>query len=305
MYFHNKAAVSKATLYAAVGFVAAVAAVGEMCGLRIAVLCVGILLSAFLAELLCVRHTLTEGFTRMPECLFILLNIAVVGLLPSLADTIVLLLEILFFLFCFNAYHNRCAPGQLYFAWLFVGALSTQCVQLFFLMPFLWLMTVTWLQAWSKRNTAAMFFGLLTPYWVWLALAMYRGEPMVLVRHFAGIAVFRPLCEGVFAPQLLVTIVALTLYNVVGILYFRYHTAGIIIRTRMFHSVLHAVGLLATVFLILQPQHVRYLLGFILLAVSVSSAHYFARSKTRFARFMFFALLVLILCGTVVSLWNF
>ncbi len=323
---NNKAAASKAALPVSIAYVIAAGLLYGMTEIRAALPVFAILIAGFLLEALNVRYSLMRGFTRMISCCYMLFSIASVhvprsGDMAEITDMqgvfrffigentifvgmIMLLLFVFYLFFVFQAYQRRQAPALFFFAYVFIGIISLRFVHMLYFVPFLWMMTVIWLQAPSVRNTAAMFMGLLLPYWFWLAWLLYTGNPAVLINHFPALASFEPLCNGILEPHLLVSCAVLTLFHVCGMMRFWYFSYNENIRNRMQHLMIYAVGILALVFLVLQPQHANFLLPLVILGVSVSSAHYFTFSKSKLASVLFVIFIVVVLSATVLNVCN-
>ncbi|MCD8282298.1 MAG: hypothetical protein LUC22_03480 [Prevotella sp.] len=327
MYFSNKAARAKATLPITIVFVIAVALAAEMThgGALLPAICT--LIAAYLLELLGVRYSLMQGFTRLILCCFLLMSVCAGGLLSSPIDAAMSVLFVVWLLIIFRAYQRRDAPAVFFLAYICIGVISLRFVQILFYVPFLWLMSVLWLQAPGARNATGMVLGLLLPYWFWLALALYVETGAVaeghwlypllsfagydfagiggMARHFCGLGSFAPALEGILEPQLLAVTIFVTLFNICGIVRFRYFSHDESIRNRMQHLVINAAGILALVFLVLQPEHKELLLRIIIICSSVSAAHYFAFSRSKAANALFFLFLAGVLFFSVRQICNF
>ncbi len=303
MDFHSKASASKATLPLIIIVLLAATLVAELLNVKLAAFAAGALITAYFVELLNVRYSLVKGFARLASGCFLLLSMTAAGAASTITGAATALLLTLAFVVLFRAYRQRRAPGAFFLAFLLIGVISLRFVQILYFVPFFWLMSMLWLQAPSLRNTAAMLLGLLLPYWLLLAVALYAGRGAKLWRAIAEIGYFRPPCEGLFEPRLLVPTVVIAFFDIVTIVHFRFFSRGESIKNRMLFNTIHATGVLALAFVIVQPLYAYCLLPIAVLCTSLSLAHFLAFARGKAASVLFILLLLTALAGTVAAIW--
>ena len=90
---------------------------------------------------------------------------------------------------------------------------------------------------------------------------------------------------------------------VVGMIHFRLNNYKDKIRTRMLFEIFSVLALAAIVFMILQPQHIDYLLALLIVSPSPMIGHYIALTNTFITNISFYVMLVVALIITCVNLW--
>ncbi len=295
---------SKATLPLTVVLVIAalVAACGGDQQLWVAAVCT--LVSAWLLEMINIKNVLLRGYSRLTACLFLVLSLATFRLSAAVDAALVQLCFVLCLLFLFPAYQRRRAPAAFFVAFLCLGVASMLFVQVLFLVPFLWLLAATWLQAPSARNFCASLLGLLLPYFFWGTYLFYIGSLSPFVAHFVSLATFAPLCEGLTEPHLLAAIAVIVFFDACALIHYLLFAFNESIKNRMLYSILFALIVVALAFLLLQPAAAAPLLRLLIVPSAAALAHFFTFARARVVVYLFYVFLALVLAATAAVIWN-
>lgn len=265
-------------------------------------------------------NSLIRIFSRMVSCSFLLLTLMASFLFPSLRGGIVGLSFITFYLFFLHAYQDRQAVGSIYAAFLAIGVGSLFFVQILYFVPLFWLLMAIRLLAFSGRTFAASLLGLLTPYWLLTPYFLYTLDYATPLAHFAALAQFKPLSQ-VFSlsgplvapiftdPVLLITphssllaplftLGFVLLLAFTGIIHFLRNSSSDKLRTQMVYEMFIIILFFNLVFIILQPQHLPFLLRLLIINTAPLIGHFLALTRTRFTNIAFFVILAITLLMT-------
>lgn len=250
-------------------------------------------------------NSLIRVFSRLVSCSFLTLIIMLPSLLDSLSGCVVQLLFILMLLFLFKAYQDRQSMGIVFYAFVCIGGISTQFIQILFFIPFIWIMLFTSLQAGSARVLVASLLGLLLPYWFWACYSIYNESYGLIIDHVLSIASIDYSFEILLQPARLLTLILTTTLGVTGVVYF--FSAGYKnnIHTRMLYNVLITLFLVSIIFIILQPQHSDYLIRIAIICASPLIAHFFTFTNTWLTNIAFYGTMIAIFSITILNTWIF
>lgn len=264
--------------------------------------CFGV--SAFLMVIFNNINALIRIYSRMVSCVFLVLSCAACFLFDSMKGGITQLCVITAYITLFRCYQDKQSPGWMYYTYLCIGLASTLFVQILYFVPFLWLLTVTQLNAMSGRSFMASLLGLLTPYWFAAGWFVWQGNISVFANHFMALVQFQTLGDysGVTLSQLLVFALTVIL-AITGTIHFWRNSHNDKIRTRQFFGFFIAMVLLSTIFLILQPQHIDVLLRLLIINTSPLIAHFIALTHTKWTNAAFWAIVVVCLFVTAFNVW--
>lgn len=254
-------------------------------------------------------NSLIRIFSRMVSCSFLLLTLMAAFLFPSLRGGLVGLSFIVFLLFFLHAYQNRQAVGSIYTAFLALGVGSLFFVQILYLVPLFWLLMAIRLLALSWRTFFASLLGLLTPYWLLMPYYFYILDYQTPLDHFTALGTFMPLHEvfslsgplvapiftdpallltphsSVLAPLFTLGFVILLAFT--GIVHFLRHSSNDKLRTQMVYEMFIIITLGILLFIILQPQHLPYLLRLLIISTAPLIGHFIALTRTKFTNVAF------------------
>ena len=260
--------------------------------------------SSFLMMELNNVNALIRIYSRMVSCSFLVLAVMSQYLVVDVRCGIVQACFIAFYLFLFSAYQDNRAMGRVFYAFLMLGIASTMFVQILFFVPVVWVLLCTNLMVRSFRAFVSSLFGLLVPYWFMVAYYLYIDDVDSLLDHFLQIAQFGPMLGWMDMPvSHILTAAYVAILAVVGMIHFRLNNYKDKIRTRMLFEIFSVLALAAIVFMILQPQHIDYLLALLIVSTSPMIGHYIALTNTFITNISFYVMLVVALIITCVNLW--
>lgn len=302
--FQNRVAESRIALPVTGVYAFAVCALGGLFTEQLWVQFVLLAVSSFLMMELNNVNALIRIYSRMVSCSFLVLAVMSQYLVVDVRCGIVQACFIAFYLFLFSAYQDNRAMGRVFYAFLMLGIASTMFVQILFFVPLVWVLLCTNLMVRSFRAFVSSLFGLLVPYWFMVAYYLYIDDVDSLLDHFLQIAQFGPVLGWMDMPvSHILTAAYVAILAVVGMIHFRLNNYKDKIRTRMLFEIFSVLALAAIVFMILQPQHIDYLLALLIVSTSPMIGHYVALTNTFITNISFYVMLVVALIITCVNLW--
>ena len=302
--FQNRVAESRIALPVTGVYAFAVCALGGLFTEQLWVQFVLLAVSSFLMMELNNVNALIRIYSRMVSCSFLVLAVMSQYLVVDVRCGIVQACFIAFYLFLFSAYQDNRAMGRVFYAFLMLGIASTMFVQILFFVPLVWVLLCTNLMVRSFRAFVSSLFGLLVPYWFMVAYYLYIDDIDSLLDHFLQIAQFGPVLGWMDMPvSHILTAAYVAILAVVGMIHFRLNNYKDKIRTRMLFEIFSVLALAAIVFMILQPQHIDYLLALLIVSTSPMIGHYIALTNTFITNISFYVMLVVALIITCVNLW--
>ena len=302
--FQNRVAESRIALPVTGVYAFAVCALGGLFTEQLWVQFVLLAVSSFLMMELNNVNALIRIYSRMVSCSFRVLAVMSQYLVVDVRCGIVQACFIAFYLFLFSAYQDNRAMGRVFYAFLMLGIASTMFVQILFFVPLVWVLLCTNLMVRSFRAFVSSLFGLLVPYWFMVAYYLYIDDVDSLLDHFLQIAQFGPVLGWMDMPvSHILTAAYVAILAVVGMIHFRLNNYKDKIRTRMLFEIFSVLALAAIVFMILQPQHIDYLLALLIVSTSPMIGHYIALTNTFITNISFYVMLVVALIITCVNLW--
>lgn len=302
--FQNRVAESRIALPVTGVYAFAVCALGGLFTEQLWVQFVLLAVSSFLMMELNNVNALIRIYSRMVSCSFLVLAVMSQYLVVDVRCGIVQACFIAFYLFLFSAYQDNRAMGRVFYAFLMLGIASTMFVQILFFVPLVWVLLCTNLMERSFRAFVSSLFGLLVPYWFMVAYYLYIDDVDSLLDHFLQIAQFGPVLGWMDMPvSHILTAAYVVILAVVGMIHFRLNNYKDKIRTRMLFEIFSVLALAAIVFMILQPQHIDYLLALLIVSTSPMIGHYIALTNTFITNISFYVMLVVALIITCVNLW--
>lgn len=302
--FQNHVAESRIALPVTGVYAFAVCALGGLFTEQLWVQFVLLAVSSFLMMELNNVNALIRIYSRMVSCSFLVLAVMSQYLVVDVRCGIVQACFIAFYLFLFSAYQDNRAMGRVFYAFLMLGIASTMFVQILFFVPLVWVLLCTNLMVRSFRAFVSSLFGLLVPYWFMVAYYLYIDDVDSLLDHFLQIAQFGPVLGWMDMPvSHILTAAYVAILAVVGMIHFRLNNYKDKIRTRMLFEIFSVLALAAIVLMILQPQHIDYLLALLIVSTSPMIGHYIALTNTFITNISFYVMLVVALIITCVNLW--
>jgi len=263
------------------------------------------ILSTYLMVLLNNFNALIRIYSRSITSAFIILSCAACFLFPSLEGGFVTVGLIASLLTIFVTYQDRDAAGWSFYTFLILGLASLAKVHLLVFIPFYWIIMML-LSSLSLRTFIASLFGLLTPYWISIAiiLMVYQGD----VRPFTGH--FQPLAETVFFADYgsiplshYLTYAFLVCLSVTGIIHFLRTSYNDKIRTRQFYYSIMFLDIVVLVLLPICPQQYDLLFRPAIILTSALIGHFIALTHTKVTNIAFYVILTTALLLTSFNLW--
>lgn len=265
--------------------------------------CFGV--SAYLTLLMNNIHVLLRIYSRMVSCSFIAMICSAGFLFPSLQGAVTLLCMTAFLLVLFTSYQDKQSPGIIYYAFLLVGIASLGFVNILYLVPIIWLLTIVYIRALSWRSWFASMLGLLTPYWFYVCWLLYHHELTTLTSHFNPLADFShsfDTCLMTLSQQL--TLYWVIVLAVIGTVHFLHKSFHDKIRTRMYYYYMMWMNLAIMLLLMLQPQHYDVLIRLMMLLTAPLIAHFLALTTTKVTNVAFIVIVVTTFTLTLYNLWS-
>ena len=101
----------------------------------------------------------------------------------------------------------------------------------------------------------------------------------------------------------IVTALYVAVLSVVGMVHFRLNNYKDKIRTRMLFEIFSVMALCTILFIILQPQHIDYLLAMLIVSAAPMIGHYIALTHTFVTNISFYVIVVVTLALTCCNIW--
>ena len=263
------------------------------------------ILSAYLMVLLNNFNALIRIYSRSITSAFIILSGVACFLFPSLEGGFVTVGLIASLLTIFATYQDREAAGWSFYTFLILGIASLAKVHLLVLIPLYWIIMVL-LSSLSLRTFIASLFGLLTPYWICIAivLMLYQGDVSLFTDHF------KPLAETVFFADYeniplshYLTYAFLVILSVTGIIHFLRTSFNDKIRTRQFYYSIMFLDIVVLVLLPVFPQQYDLLFRPAIILTSALIGHFIALTHTKITNIALYIILTAALLLTGFNLW--
>ena len=249
-------------------------------------------------------NALIRIYSRMVSCSYLVLAVMSHFLFVDIRCGIVQVCFVAFYIFMFGSYQDNRAVGRAFYAFLMLGIASAMFVQILFFVPVIWLLFVTNIMARSFRVFVATLFGLLVPYAFLATYWVYIGQPEMLVSHFLQIAQFGNVLDWHALPlSHIVTTLFVSALSVLGMIHFRLNNYKDKIRTRMLFEVFSVMSICTMLFILLQPQHIDYLLALLIVSTAPMVGHYIALTHTFITNLSFYAMIAVALSLTFFNVW--
>lgn len=264
-------------------------------------LCLAI--SAYLMVLLNNTYSLIRIYSRMVSSTFLVLSMMCPFLAGSMHGNLSTILFIAFYFLLFRTYQDHHAPGTVMYAFACLGIISTQFIQITFLLPVVIPLLYSRMFAGNAKTLTAAFMGYLLPYWIWTGWALWHGTMAELGTHLMGIIDFD---LSLHMPELhvLLSLLLLLALVIISTIQCLNDSAADKIKTRMLFDAFIWIDVFAMAFLLLQPQHSDYLMRIIIVSSSPLIAHYFTLSEDgKVTPYVFIASIALIVSLTVYNIW--
>ena len=251
------------------------------------------------------NHALLRIRSRMVSTVFIMLSCMASPLFPHLESAIIMMGMAAFMLILFHSYQNREAAGRVFYAFLLYGCCTCVFVQLFYLLPVLWLLMATQLQAQNGKLLTASLLGITTPYWLGLPILIFTHNFTQVAEHFMSITYFMPIGEayGTLTVNSVIVMAFTTVLLGLSIIHFWQYSFEDKIRIRLLFGFLTVMALLSVVCLLVQPQFFSRLMPMVIMFSSPLIAHYFTFTESKLTNIVFLVVAALAVLITIFNLW--
>lgn len=240
--------------------------------------------------------------SRMVSVCFMSLLCMMSPLFGSLPGAFTLVFVIIATLLLLSTYQDKCSPGRVFYAFLFVGLASITFVQILFLLPLLWLLMATQLQSLSWRSLFASLLGTALPYWLATPWFIYQRDFSLLTSHFEQLAEFQASFQfSTIAPSLWVAYALVVVFTMIGIFSFWHHSYQDKIRIRLLYGFFTWMAVVFLILIVLQPCLFDPLMRLAVVFASPLIAHFLTLTNSRITNIMFIVMMVL---TVLVIGWN-
>lgn len=231
--------------------------------------------------------------SRMVSGVFMALSCTACFLFGSLTGAIVQLCMVLSLQLLFHTYQSPEAVGRIYYAFLFVGIASLFFPQLLFIVPLLWLLMATQLQAFGWRALTVSLLGLLTPAWLIVSWLIFRSDLTLVTGWLHQLATFpQPFAVSVLSLQQLAVWGFVVVLGVASIVHFLQRNYEDKTRVRLLYGFLTTLSMVFVIAILLLPGLYDPLMRLAIVCMSPLVAHFFTFTNTRITN-IFFLLAVL------------
>lgn len=303
--FQNKVAESRIALPATAIYVLTVCALSDMFGngmwLQVALLG----FAGYLMFQLNNVNALIRIFSRMVSCSYLVLMTMAFFLFEDIANSIISVSAIAFYLFFFSIYQDGTAVGRIFYAFAMLGIMSVVCVQTLYFVPIIWVLLFTNIMAGNVRMIIASLIGLILPYWFIGAYGFLLGDATLMIPHFEALLEFGPIADWQDVGRAeIITTCFVVLLSVMGMIHFRLNNYKDKIRTRMLFEIFSVMNLCLIVFIVLQPNMIEPLLTLLIVNTAPMLAHYIALTNTKITNVSFYIIILITLGITISNVWT-
>lgn len=249
-------------------------------------------------------NALIRIYSRMVSCAFLALLCMPCFLFSSISGAVMMVAVVASMMLLFTTYQDEEAAKASYYSFVFVSIASMAFVHILFYLPMLWLMMAYQLKSFSLRTFGASILGLLTPYWFYLCWLVWQKDFTPLVSHFMALGSFaKPFDFSLLTVSQLVTLAAVVLLAIIGIIHYIRQHHDDKIRIRLLYGFFIWMNLLTMLFLALQPQHYDFLIRILVINTAPLLAHFVTLTHTKLTNIAFFVIVAIILVVTGFNLW--
>lgn len=253
------------------------------------------IVSTFLMVELNNRNALMRIYSRMVSCSFLVLLTTVALPSPTLKGSISTLCAIAFYLIIWNTYQDKRSAGWTFYAFCCIGLASMVFIQVLYFMPLLWILMMTFTLSFSARTFFASLVGIITPYWFSAGYFLYNDNLQGLINHFTDFVNYRELFDySQITDHNVVNMSFIIVLAIIGMIHFLRNSYADKIRTRMIYESLIMMNAASIIFVILQPQHIYELQGFMIVNTAPLIAHWITFTNSKIANIFFITMLVMV-----------
>ena len=261
-------------------------------------------ISAMLFVELNSSNQLIRVVSQSTTAMFLLLVSAAIFIFPDLKTGIMQLCFIAVYFMLFHCRMRHESPGWTFYGFFCLGLASMVFVQILYYVPLLWVLMATCLRALTPKTFWASVLGLVTPYWLGGPPILYYMGTDAAAEHFQKLIQFQtPGDFSMIGEHEWLAIGWVVLLALIGIVHYANLGYQDKIRTRLLHEMIIIIDVATIIFLSVQPQHYKVLLGIIIVNTSPLIAHYLTLTHTWLTNISFHFIIIITLAITAYNVW--
>ena len=252
-------------------------------------------------------NLLIRIYSRMVSVAFIFLMCIDPHLFESVPGSIAQLCFLTSLVLLFQTYLDNTAKGKIFYVFLSLGVGSIAYVQMLYIIPLFWLLMYVTIHSFSWHTLTTSIIGLICPYWLltgWI-IQFENANFSPWSQRYQELGQFQmPFDMSTIGLPQMLFFAFLVILGVIGAIQFMYKSYNdkILVR-QLYHSFIF-LGIVASLLLVLQPQHYDLLIRILIIVVSPLIAHFVALTHTRLSNILFFIIAAAAILLTAYNLWT-
>ena len=247
--------------------------------------------------------TLIRTRTTLPTCIYCFLFTAFYFLHAFQWSYLAPLAFLLSVFQLFHSYESPDASSRIFHIFFFLSAGTLVFPPLVYFAP-VFLIGMLNFRSMTFKSLFAGILGFSLPYWLLFGYALWYDRMPLLFEALQKMTHFQPIRYGEVPMYELVSAGVVTVSLFLGGFHYLHVSYLDKTRTRGYLDFLVLVGLWTTLFMFLQPCHLRVLIQIQLLCASFMTAHLFTLTRNRFSGVCFVVTLIVFILLTVYNLWT-
>ena len=203
----------------------------------------------------------------------------------------------------FYSYESRSASASIFHSFLFIGIGSLIFPPFIYLIPLLFLSTISF-RSLNIKSFLAGLLGLVTPYWFLFGHAFYHEQMHLFYTPFKQFFHFYPIDYYSIPSHILISWGITTTLLIISSIHYAMVSYQDKTRTRINLSFIAISSIWTALFIALQPQHINVLLPIQLIGTSFLTAHLFTLTRNRFTNIFFLVVFFVFIFLTSYNLWT-
>lgn len=192
--------------------------------------------------------------------------------------------------FLFKSYQQVRSSGNLFHAFVFIGAGSLLFPQLTLFVPLFWIGAYNF-QSLHPRSFFASLIGWTVPYWILLGYAFYTGQMDLFYQPFRELSTFTPVRFN-FQPREVATVGYVFVLFIISSAHCLVAGYEDKIRTRSYLHFLIFLNFCIFIYIALQPSLGVHLLSLLFIGSSILIGHLFVLTSSRTSNIFFICALI-------------
>lgn len=253
------------------------------------------------------QNALLRVRSRLMSATYLVLMAAFSFLHQWIVETLSTVCLLLSYVTLFMAYQKPTAQGDVFHAFLFLGLGSIFFPPLLLLTPFFYTAMFIQLRVLSWRTFMAGVFGLLLPYWFYVAWVLWQDSWQQEAERWVGFFHSPLLDYSRLGWEELASFALLAVLTLISVSHFVRTSFNDKIRTRMLLYIIMVQEVVLLLIMVAWPAHFEVLMYLLVANSSPFIAHYYALARGRWMNAFFIATLVVVTVLAVMnnlSLWR-